>query len=195
MSTQTQSESQTKTQIQSQTKAQSKTQGAAYAARPVPPAVLDELRKVDDAGRPCVPYTETANEAGNPLRCCLRRTEAGERIALVSYAPLRRWAEAAGVDPGAYDEQGPVFIHTEPCDGPGDGPDAYPFGRPGVLRTVRRYDARGRIAGGRLLEVPEDVAGGFDQAFAEAFADPEVAFVHVRAVEYGCFLFEVRRPV
>ncbi|MFG2111476.1 DUF1203 domain-containing protein [Streptomyces sp. NPDC048718] len=170
------------------------TQTQIYTARPIPPAVLDELRNVDDAGRPCVPYAETESEAGNPLRCCLRRTEAGERIALVSYAPLRRWAAAAGVDPGAYDEQGPVFIHTEPCDGPGDGPDAYPFGRPGVLRTVRRYDARGRIAGGRLLEVPEDVADGFDQAFTEAFADPEVKLVHVRAVEYGCFLFEVRRP-
>ncbi|MGW3510169.1 DUF1203 domain-containing protein, partial [Streptomyces sp. NPDC000994] len=29
---------------------------------------------------------------GAPLRCCLRRSEPGERIALVSYAPLRRWA-------------------------------------------------------------------------------------------------------
>jgi hypothetical protein len=36
---------------------------------------------------------------------------------------------------------------------------------------------------------------GFDQGLAEAFADPAVALVHVRAVEYGCFQFEVRRPV
>ncbi|MER5626949.1 DUF1203 domain-containing protein [Streptosporangium sp. NPDC002544] len=27
---------------------------------------------------------------------------------------------------------------------------------------------------------------------AEQFADPEVELVHVRAVEYGCFMFEVR---
>jgi hypothetical protein len=32
------------------------------------------------------------------------------------------------------------------------------------------------------------------RALAAAFAAPEVAFVHVRAVEYGCFLYEVRRP-
>ncbi|EDY52932.1 hypothetical protein SSCG_05985 [Streptomyces clavuligerus] len=33
-----------------------------------------------------------------------------------------------------------------------------------------------------------------DRALDEAFADPGVALVHLRAVEYGCFLFEVRRP-
>ncbi len=58
---------------------------------------------------------------------------------------------------------------------------------------MRRYNADGHIVGGRLLELPDDTAAGFDAAFAEAFADPEVALVHVRAVEYGCFHFEVRR--
>jgi hypothetical protein len=28
---------------------------------------------------------------------------------------------------------------------------------------------------------------------AGVFADPDVAPVHVRAVEYGCFTFEIRR--
>ncbi|MGW7201537.1 DUF1203 domain-containing protein [Streptomyces chryseus] len=158
---------------------------------PVPPAALQQLRSVDDAGRARVPYTD--EEGGAPLRCCLRPSEAGERIALVSYAPLRRWAAGTGARPGAYDEQGPVFIHAEECGGPLPA-DGYPFARPGALRTVRRYDAGGRIAGGRLLEIPDDATAAFDAAFAGAFADPEVALVHVRAVEYGCFLFEVRRP-
>lgn len=59
---------------------------------------------------------------------------------------------------------------------------------------MRRYDAEGHIVGGRLLEIPEDATAGFDAAFAEAFGDPHVALVHVRALEYGCFQFEVRRP-
>ncbi|MFJ5675871.1 DUF1203 domain-containing protein [Streptomyces sp. NPDC093097] len=164
-----------------------------YTVLPVDPAVLKELRIADDAGRPCAPYTVTDDDAGSPLRCCLRPTRPGERIALVSYAPLRRWAAAGGALPGAYDEQGPVFIHAEECEGftPGDG---YPFDRPGALRTVRRYDARGHIAGGRLLEIPADATTGFDAAFDEAFSDPDVVLVHVRALEYGCFFFEVRRP-
>ncbi|WP_069772763.1 DUF1203 domain-containing protein [Streptomyces sp. LUP30] len=152
-------------------------------ARPIPPDVLDELRSTDDAGRPTAPGTD--EEGGAPLRCCLRRSEPGESIALVSYAPLRRWAAETGADPGPYDEQGPVFIHARACPGPAG--DALPF--TDSHRTVRRYSFDGRILGGRLVEDPD----GFDAAFTEAFADPEVAFVHVRAVEYGCFLYEVRR--
>ncbi|MFJ2769462.1 DUF1203 domain-containing protein [Streptomyces sp. NPDC087300] len=162
-----------------------------YTPRPITPDTLKQLRDTDDAGRPCVPYADA--EGGSPLRCCLRPVAPGERIALVSYAPLRRWAGETGATPGAYDEQGPVFIHADPCDGPADDAAGYPFARSGALRTVRRYDARGHIVGGRLLEIPEDAEQGFDGAFAEAFADPEVALVHVRAVEYGCFHFEVRR--
>ncbi|MER6091863.1 DUF1203 domain-containing protein [Streptomyces bluensis] len=159
-----------------------------YVSRPITRAVLKELRSADDAGRPMVPVLD--EEGGAPLRCCLRRSERGEVIALVSYAPLRRWAAETGADPGAYDEQGPVFIHAEECGGPaGQG---HPF--TGAHRTVRRYSADGHILGGRLVDVASTTgATAFDQAFEEAFADPEVALVHVRAVEYGCFLYEVRR--
>ncbi|MEV0527814.1 DUF1203 domain-containing protein [Streptomyces sp. NPDC050439] len=163
-----------------------------YAPLPIDPAALKQLRESDDAGRPCQPYVDP--EGGDPLRCCLRPVAPGENIALVSYAPLRRWAAETGVNPGAYDEQGPVFIHAEECDGPAASGAEYPFARPGALRTLRRYNAEGRIVGGRLMEIPDPATQGFDAAFAEAFADPEVALVHVRAVEYGCFHFEVRRP-
>lgn len=155
-----------------------------HTARPVPAPVLKELRTLDDAGRPAVPRTD--DEGGAPLRCCLRRSAPGERVALVSYAPLRRWAARTGADPGAYDEQGPVFIHAERCAGP--APDAgLPFTH--AHRTLRRYSADGRILGGRLVETPD----AFAPALTAAFTDPEVALVHVRAVEHGCFLYEVRR--
>ncbi|MEW1923705.1 DUF1203 domain-containing protein [Streptomyces sp. NPDC088360] len=162
-----------------------------YAPLPITPTALAQLRTTDDAARPCTPYVDT--EGGDPLRCCLRPTAPGERVALVSYAPLRRWAAETGATPGAYDEQGPVFIHAQDCGGPTPG-QGYPFARPGALRTLRRYNAEGHIVGGRLMEIPDPATEGFDAAFAEAFADPDVALVHVRAVEYGCFHFEVRRP-
>ncbi|MFD4867254.1 DUF1203 domain-containing protein [Streptomyces sp. NPDC058412] len=164
---------------------------SAYRAMPIHEAALKELRDRDDAGRDCVPFTD--EEGGAPLRCCLRPGTAGERIALVSYAPLRRWAAATGVDPGAYDEQGPVFVHAEDCGGPSDG-QGHPFARPGVRRTVRRYDARGHILGGQVLELGTDADGMIERALDEAFADPAVVLAHVRAAEFGCFLFEVRRP-
>lgn len=87
-----------------------------YLARPVGAAALKQLRESDDAGRPMCPFTD--EEGGAPLRCCLRPSRRGERTALVTYAPLRRWAAETGAEPGAYDEQGPVFIHAEECPGP-----------------------------------------------------------------------------
>ncbi|MFD3513508.1 DUF1203 domain-containing protein [Streptomyces sp. NPDC058657] len=169
-----------------------------YTPLPISPEALDELRSADDAGHRPSPFTARRDGApvdcvGSPLRCCLRAVEEGERVALVSYAPLRRWARASGAVPGAYDEVGPVFVHADACGGPDPTDGAYPFARPGALRTLRRYDAAGRIAGGRLFEIPQNAAAGFDGALAEAFAEPEVVLVHVRAVEYGCFQFEVRR--
>ncbi|MEU9518426.1 DUF1203 domain-containing protein [Streptomyces sp. NPDC048224] len=154
-----------------------------YTAHPVPAATLRELRLADDAGRTPAPVTD--DEGGAPLRCCLRHSRAGERITLVSYAPLRRWAARTGADPGAYDEQGPVFVHAEACPGPDT--DRLPF--TGSHRVLRRYSADGHILGGRLIGDP----GAFAYALREALGDPAVAFVHVRAVEYGCFLYEVRR--
>ncbi|WP_405409854.1 DUF1203 domain-containing protein [Streptomyces decoyicus] len=170
-----------------------------YTPLPIPPAALKELRATDDAGHPAEPFTAREDgvpqdSIGAPLRCCLREVRAGERVALVSYAPLRRWAAGTGARPGAYDEQGPVFIHAEECGGPDGAAGRYPAVGAGALRVLRRYNDRGQTIGGRYLEVPEDAPPAFDAALGEAFADPETALVHVRAVEYGCFHFEVRRP-
>ncbi|MFF9022116.1 DUF1203 domain-containing protein [Streptomyces eurythermus] len=160
----------------------------------IAPHVLDELRERDDAG--AVPRSYVYDMDGAPLRCCLRRSRAGERISLVSYAPLRRWAVEAGADPGAYDEVGPVFIHAGTCPGP-DPESGYPFAETGAQRVFRRYDAEGRISGGTLVQLPADPVRAqtvVEQALHTAFSDPQVALVHVRAVEYGCFQYEVRRP-
>ncbi|WP_030614889.1 DUF1203 domain-containing protein [Streptomyces sclerotialus] len=170
-----------------------------YTPRPIDATALKELRTADDAGRPVRPFTAGDDSApvdcvGSPLRCCLRPARAGERVALVSYAPLRRWAAATGAEPEAYDEVGPVFVHAEECGGPDPHAPGYPFTRTGALRVLRRYTAAGHIAGGRLLELPEDADAALDAALDEAFADPGTALVHVRAVEYGCLHFEVRRP-
>lgn len=160
-----------------------------YEVRAIAPAVLDQLRRRDDAGSTRTATTDP--EGGAPLRCCLRRSEAGERIALLSYAPLRRWARETGAEPGPYDECGPVFVHAEDCGGPyGSG---YPARLHGPRRVLRAYDARGHILGGRLVELPRERAAEVDDVFHEVFTDPAVVVVHVRAVEFGCFLAEVRR--
>ncbi len=161
-----------------------------YQILPIDPAVVAELRLRDDAGKS--PRLLTDTDGGSPLRCCLRRIVPGERVALVSYSPLRRWAAETGANPGPYDETGPVFIHPGSCPGPsGSG---YPAGLAGSPRVFRAYHADGQILGGRLFGVGEPADPEAAQAvLTEMFADPEVALIHVRAVEFGCFIFEVRR--
>ncbi|WP_419992498.1 DUF1203 domain-containing protein [Streptomyces boninensis] len=171
-----------------------KTRSAAHRPAAIPAHVLAELRERDDAGV-AAPLPYAYDMDGAPLRCCLRRSRAGERIALVAYAPLRRWAAETGAEPGAYDETGPVFIHVGRCPGP-DADAGYAFADTGAQRVLRRYTAEGRIEGGTLVHLParpDDAQAVMRHMLVEAFADPAVALVHVRAVEHGCFLYEVRR--
>jgi hypothetical protein len=156
-----------------------------YEIRPIEPAVLAALQVRDDAGHP--PRLVTDHDGGSPLRCCLRPARRDETIALVSYAPLRRWAVQTGAQPGPYDEVGPVFIHPQSCEGPGN--DGIPSGLFGSDRVFRGYDADGAIVAGRLVSPAERP----DRILDEMFADPAIALVHVRALEFGCFTFEARR--
>ncbi|MFD3686669.1 DUF1203 domain-containing protein [Nocardiopsis sp. NPDC058631] len=161
-----------------------------HEVRAIAPEVVETLRERDDAGR--APLARTDHGGGSPMRCCLRRSAPGEQIMLVSYAPLRRWAARTGADPGPYDECGPVFVHAGECGGPVDGP-GYPTALHGARRVLRSYHARGHILGGRLVELPMERAAEVDGLLREVLADPEVALVHMRAVEYGCFLAEAHR--
>jgi len=158
--------------------------------RAIDPGVLSELRALDDSGH--APRYIIDEKGGSPLRCCLRRSLPGESVALVSYAPLRRWARENAANPGPYDEVGPVFIHPEECNGPGGS--AYPADFTGAHRVFRAYRSDGTILDGRLAtgeELSDQDAAV--RLLREIFADPGVALIHARAVEFGCFTFEVRR--
>jgi Protein of unknown function (DUF1203) len=144
----------------------------------VPRADLDRIRRAgrDDFGNDLV---EREAEEGLPLRCCLRLSDAGERIALIAFRP-----SALG---GPYAEVGPVFVHTGDCPG---YPSAQVFppdfaGRRAVLRP---YDARGLMLDGLVAEPGRSVA-----EVERLFDDPRVTSVHVRNVVAGCWNFSVRR--
>lgn len=162
-----------------------------YEMRAIAPEVLDELRIRDDAGNP--PRVVADEDGGNPMRCCLGRSKPGESVGLVSYAPLRRWAARTGAQPGPYNEVGPVFIHLEDCGGaaPEVSRGAFPDGVRGRRRVLRAYGADGSIITGQFVQ--EDVLPSVEDALEDLYRDPAVALVHVRAVEFGCFLMETRR--
>lgn len=161
-----------------------------YEIRAIEADVVRQLRIRDDAGHVREEIHDT--EGGAPLRCCLRRSVPGERLLLVSYAPLRRWAAETGAEPGAYDECGPVFIHARECGGPAGG-GGRPTAMHGAHRVLRAYDEHGRILGGTLVESSGTDWSELEGPLRKLLDDERVAVVHVRAVEYGCFLMEARR--
>jgi len=154
-----------------------------FTIHAIDPVVVKQLLVADDAGRE--PWLSTDEEGGSPLRCCLQYAKPGERIALLAYEPLRRWAAETDADPGPYLERGPVFVHAGECPGPIEG-EMYPRQ---AERVFRKYDGQGRILGGRRIERDESHL----EVLSELFSDPAVQLVHVRAVEYGCFFYEARR--
>jgi hypothetical protein len=144
----------------------------------IPAAELDRIRAAghDVEGNL---FTPIDAGGGEPLRCCLRPSRPGERIALIAYRPPGT--------AGAYAETGPVFVHAAPCAGyPGDG--GWPPGFRDRQQVLRAYDAAGRITDALLVEGAEAEAG-----IAKLLADPAHVTVHSRNVLYGCYMFAVSR--
>jgi len=156
-----------------------------FVVRPIDSDVAAALRQTDDAGR--TPLSVVDAEGGSPVRCCLRVSHPGEQLLLASYAPLRRWAAARGIDPAAYDEVGPVFIHATPCAGTDDA--GFPDELRGTPRVMRAYDGNGRIVDGRLVQPDEDP----EPVVNELLDDARVAVVHARALGFGCFTYAIER--
>jgi hypothetical protein len=135
---------------------------------PLPPSVLLTAARtlVDDEG-------------GAPLRCCLRDSRPGERLRLGAVTPPG--------PAGAYAEKGPVFVHADGCPGPADG--SYPEEFRSRRQVFRAYNPAGEIVGGEVVG-----AGRGQEATAERLlADPGVAFLHSRNVEFGCYMFAIHR--
>jgi hypothetical protein len=148
-----------------------------YSVHALPADVLDDVRASgrDVSGHPVQPVDAGG---GEPLRCCLRDAEPGERLVLFGYEPP--------LPPSPYREIGAVFAHADRCAG---ADDRYPtdwYGRPQVLRA---YDGRGWIHPTTRVHDGTDP----DAAIAAVFADPDVAFIHSRNVAYGCYMFTIAR--
>lgn len=152
----------------------------ATTAHPIDPARLDAVRTAgeDGFGNALTPFA--ASGQGEPLRCCLRYATAGERIALISYAPF--------TEASVWREVGPVYVHADRCEGFAGGslPDELRRG-PRVLRTYRADGSMDYEH--NTLVGDEDLEPVLDRLLAE----PGVATVHVRTVLPQCFLYAVTR--
>jgi hypothetical protein len=147
---------------------------------PIDPDRLAAMRSAggDEFGNPWTPFDA---EGWEPLRCCLRGSGAGERIALITYSP---WTA-----PSPWMEAGPVFVHADACGGyatTGRYPPAFLDGR----RMINPFDHHGARAYDHITFVGpgED----HEAAVRAVLARPSVAFAHVRSASAGCLMFEAR---
>ncbi|MGW1991524.1 DUF1203 domain-containing protein [Embleya sp. NPDC001921] len=150
-----------------------------FVVRAIPAEVLASVRAtgLDVSGHPVESHTAGG---GEPLRCCLRDTEEGERLILFGYEPP--------LPASPYREIGPVFAHADACPGPVG--DSYPPQWRARRQVFRAYDARGRIHPTSRVHDTDDP----EPALAEILADPEVTEIHSRNITYGCFMFTIVRP-
>ncbi|NNG19299.1 DUF1203 domain-containing protein [Naumannella sp. ID2617S] len=143
---------------------------------PIPADELDEIRRTghDLHGHPIEVSEDRA--PGRQLRCCLRKSEQGEQVALIGHGPLPTNC--------AWREVGPVFIHADECPIP--FADEFPDWLDEGDRVLRAYDHNGAMRYERNVVVPP--GGGVQDALRECLADPEVSEVHVRNLLAQCFI-------
>jgi hypothetical protein len=119
-------------------------------------------------------------EGWEPLRCCLQRADRDEDIALICYTP---WTE-----PSPWMEAGPVFVHYEECDGY-NTPEKYPPLFEHNKAILNPFDHDGARAYDHITFLePED---DHEAAARKILGQPEVAYLHARSREAGCFHFLV----
>jgi hypothetical protein len=146
-------------------------------------ATFEELLSadVDAGGNPIEPFVDA--DGGWPMRCCLGFSSPGDRVAIVACSPFS-WS-------GAYRETGPIVIHVEGCPSPGNRVSTLPSplnDRPMVLRPYThehriQYDLVTR------LEADSDLTAHA----AALLAHDDVAEVHGRNPNSGCYAFTARR--
>lgn len=123
-------------------------------------------------------HVEIAKGYG-PCRSCLGKfeTDRDERL-LFTYDPF------AGLDP--YPSPGPIFIHREAC--PTYDAAAFPPELRNLPLTLEGYGPD------RWIVARERVSDGdVETAMDRVLGNPEVAYVHVRNTEAGCFIALVER--
>ncbi len=122
-------------------------------------------------------HREVASGYG-PCRLCLETFEEGEENRL-----LFTLDAFAGLEPLPL--PGPVWLHEEPCDRHPES-DRFPSGLRYLPLTFNAY-ARGR----KLLAQEYATGSQVDPAVERLLALPDVAYIHVRNSEAGCYLARI----
>ena len=133
----------------------------------------------DANGQP--PEVSVSDGEGNPCRHCLGEIARNKPMLILAHRPFET------LQP--YAETGPIFLCAEDCT-------RYPqsAGVPALYQNremlIRGYDLRERIIYGTGKVI--DMASIHSEA-SRLFADPQLAFIHVRSSTNNCYHFRIER--
>ncbi|WP_299287816.1 DUF1203 domain-containing protein [uncultured Tateyamaria sp.] len=136
----------------------------------------------DAFGNP--PERAVSDGDGNPCRHCLCDIPAGAPMLVLAHKPF------AGTHP--YAEVGPIFLCAEPCTRGGGGAELPPILTTSPDYLIKGYSDADRIVYGTGAVTPtSQISARLDQIFA----NPDVAYIHVRSARNNCYQARVDRPV
>ena len=127
-----------------------------------------------------VPERSVSDGDGNPCRHCLQMISKGAGMLILSHRPFPA--------PQPYAEMGPIFLCTEGCQA--GGGEAVPEILASPEYILRGYSDRDRIIHGTGAVVS---TGRLAEEAGLRFADPGVAYLHVRSARNNCFQVRIER--
>src|SRR5262245_21624342 len=126
------------------------------------------------------PKLEEAQSRRSICRRCLRRFNPSERRLLFKYRPFQK--------EGVFAEAGPIYIHESDCRPETEILTGYPdeFRElPLLLRAYTRDDGQ---VDSKLIK-----DGDAETIIDTFFTDPQVAYIHLRDGESGCYYARIER--
>lgn len=127
-----------------------------------------------------VPERAVSDGDGNPCRHCLGMIPLGAGMLILSHRPFPA--------PQPYAEVGPIFLCAEACQRGGGAALPEMLAAPDYI--VRGYGADDRIVYGTGGVVATEAIAERAEAL---FADPRVAYLHVRSARYNCYHCRIDR--
>ncbi len=151
-----------------------------YEAMPTDLVRALQAGAADANGQPA--ERRVSDGGGNPCRHCLTDIEAGAPMLVLAHRPF----------PSAqpYAEQGPIFLHTGPCER--HDPDA---GMPAMFRERAAYLIRGYGPDHRIVYGTGGIVtpAAMDARAGELLARADIAYLHVRSGSYNCYQCRIDR--
>jgi hypothetical protein len=129
-----------------------------------------------------MPDRRISTGTGTPCRHCLEDVPEGEEMLILAHRPF------AGLH--AYAETGPIFVCATACMRGGGSSEV-----PAILTTSPDYLLKGYSADERIVYGTGEIVATtrIEAKIADVFANPDVAFIHVRSARNNCFQARIER--